>query len=141
VLIFTRDLPECPLDTVHDQELIWDHGYGYSNVEALIRADQVQKGTHITAKVLDYRGKQEFAAELPAKADRVVADSISQCIDHGECFYAVKENEIAEDSILELGNVIKNPYIGRTNDEQIAVADQTGIAIQDIQIAKLVSGV
>jgi ornithine cyclodeaminase len=87
----------------------------------------------------DDHGKQELEAELLAKADRVVADSISQCVDHGECFYAVKENRIAEDSILELGNVIKNPELGRSGDDQITVADLTGVAIQDIQIAKMVS--
>ncbi len=106
--------------------------------EPLIRADQVQKGTHITAMGSDDHGKQELEAELLAKADRVVADSVSQCVDHGECFYAVKDKKIEEGSILELGNVIKNPKIGRTSEDQITVADLTGVAIQDIQIAKMV---
>jgi ornithine cyclodeaminase len=109
--------------------------------EPLIRADQVQKGTHITAMGSDDHGKQELEVELLAKADRVVADSVSQCIDHGECFHAVTANRIDEHSILELGNVIKNPEIGRTSDNQITVADLTGVAIQDIQIAKMVNRV
>jgi ornithine cyclodeaminase len=109
--------------------------------EPLIRADQVQKGTHITAMGSDDHGKQELEVELLAKADRVVADSVSQCIDHGECFHAVTANRIDEHSILELGNVIKNPEIGRTSDDQITVADLTGVAIQDIQIAKMVNRV
>jgi ornithine cyclodeaminase len=46
---------------------------------------------------------------------------------------------IEEGSILELGNVIKNPAIGRTSENQITVADLTGVAIQDIQIAKMVN--
>ncbi len=66
-------------------------------------------------------------------------DLISQYVDHGECFHAVKEKQIDEASILELGNVIKNPELGRTNDEQITIADLTGVAIQDIQIAKMVN--
>ena len=106
--------------------------------EALIRADQVTKGTHITAMGSDDHGKQELEAQLLAKADRVVADSISQCVDHGECFHAVQNNLIEESSILELGNVIKDPAIGRTSEDQITVADLTGVAIQDIQIAKMV---
>jgi len=106
----------------------------------LILANQVQKGTHITAMGSDDHGKQELEAELLAKADRVVADSTSQCIDHGECFYAVKDNKIETDSIIELGNVIKNPEIGRTSENQITIADLTGVAIQDIQIAKMVDG-
>jgi ornithine cyclodeaminase/alanine dehydrogenase-like protein (mu-crystallin family) len=104
----------------------------------LIRADQVQKGTHITAMGSDDHGKQELEAEVLAKADLVVADSVSQCVDHGECFYAVQERQIQEDSILELGHVIKNPAIGRTSEDQITVVDLTGVAIQDIQIAKMV---
>ena len=104
----------------------------------LIRADLVQKGTHITAMGSDDHGKQELEAKLLAKADLVVADSISQCVDHGECCAAVQEGQIREDSILELGQVIKNPTIGRTSEDQITVVDLTGVAIQDIQIAKIV---
>ncbi len=109
--------------------------------EPLIRADRVQKGTHITAMGSDDHGKQELEAELLAKADRVVADSVAQCIDHGECFHAMKDSKIEEGSILELGNVIKNREIGRTSADQITVADLTGVAIQDIQIAKMVDRV
>ena len=104
----------------------------------LIRADQVQNGTHITAMGSDDHGKQELEAELLAKADLVIADSVSQCVDHGECFAAVQGGHIAEDSILELGHVIKTPATGRTSEDQITVMDLTGVAIQDIQIAKMV---
>jgi ornithine cyclodeaminase len=104
----------------------------------LIRADQVQKGTHITAMGSDDHGKQELAAQVLAKADLVVADSVSQCVDHGECFWAVQGGHMEESSILELGHVIKNPGIGRTSEDQITVVDLTGVAIQDIQIAKMV---
>jgi len=107
--------------------------------QPLIRADQVQQGTHITAMGSDDHGKQELAAELLAKADLVVADSVSQCVDHGECFHAVKDNLLEEGAILELGNVIKSPATGRTSDDQITIADLTGVAIQDIQIAKMVN--
>ena len=105
----------------------------------LIRAEQVQQGTHITAMGSDDHGKQELEAEVLGKADLVVADSVSQCVDHGECFGAVQGGHIAADSILELGHVIKNGEIGRTNEDQITVADLTGVAIQDIQIAKMVA--
>ncbi len=104
----------------------------------LIRADQVKKGTHITAMGSDDLGKQELEAALLAKADLVVADSISQCGQYGECLHAIQGGLIEEGSILELGQVIKNPAIGRTSEDQITVADLTGVAIQDIQIAKMV---
>ena len=104
----------------------------------LIRAEQVQAGSHVTAMGSDDHGKQELDAELLGKADLVVADSIAQCADHGECFHAVKERKIEQDAILELGQVINVPGMGRTSDDQITVVDLTGVAIQDIQIAKMV---
>jgi ornithine cyclodeaminase len=107
--------------------------------EPLIRAGQVKKGTHITAMGSDDHGKQELEAGVLAKADLVVADSVSQCVDHGECFHAVHSGQIDETSVLELGNVIKDSSVGRINDEQITVADLTGVAIQDIQIASMVN--
>jgi ornithine cyclodeaminase len=107
--------------------------------QPLILGEHVQAGTHITAMGSDDHGKQELHADVLAKADCVVADSISQCIDHGECLYAVNDQQIQADSILELGNVIEDPAIGRSHDDQITVADLTGVAIQDIQIAKMVA--
>ena len=104
----------------------------------LIHVNDVQRGTHITAMGSDDHGKQELDAALLQRADIVVADSVSQCVDHGECAAAVQENRIEKASILELGTVIKNAAIGRTSDDQITIADLTGVAIQDIQIAKMV---
>jgi len=109
--------------------------------EPVIHADQVRKGTHITAMGSDDHGKQELDTAVLGNADLVVADSISQCVDHGECCHAVNAGVLDEGSIVELGNIIKNPKIGRKTDQQNTVVDLTGIAIQDIQIAKMASGV
>jgi ornithine cyclodeaminase len=106
--------------------------------DPLIRADHVRRGTHITAMGSDDDGKQELEAALLAKADRVVADSVSQCSQYGECLHAIQGGLIEEGSIVELGQVIKDPAMGRTSDDQITVADLTGVAVQDIQIAKMV---
>jgi ornithine cyclodeaminase len=105
----------------------------------LIKADQVKRGTHITAMGADDHTKQELEAALLAKADILVADSVSQCVDHGECFHAVNKKLVEKNAILELGHLIKNPNTGRTNDDQISIVDLTGVAIQDIQIAKMVN--
>ena len=107
--------------------------------QPLIGADDVRPGTHITAMGSDDHGKQELDAALLARADIVVADSRSQCVDHGECFHAVTAGILAEDAIVELGKVIADPLLGRNKDDQITVADLTGIAIQDIQVAKMAS--
>lgn len=104
-----------------------------------LRADMVGRGTHITAMGSDDHGKQELDVELLGAADVVVADSRSQCVDHGECRAGVEAGRIAEEAIVELGEVIEDPGLGRTDADQITIADLTGVAIQDIQIAKMVA--
>ena len=115
--------------------------------EALLMADQVRPGTHITAMGADAAGKQELDPALFAKADIVVADSIDQCVDHGDIHHAVKGGWLSVDKIVSLGDVIRfhqQPVTSnqqhRISDQQITIADLTGVAIQDIQIAKGVYG-
>ncbi len=103
----------------------------------LILTKDIQPGTHITAVGADTPGKQELEASLFAKASIIVADSKSQCIDHGEVCNAVKGQVINDKKIIELGTLISAAQ-RRSNDSEITIADLTGVAIQDIQIAKYV---
>jgi ornithine cyclodeaminase len=105
----------------------------------LIHAEQIGPGTHITAMGADDEGKQELDPRLLQKADLVVADSKPQCLLYGEISHAVKQRMIQDKDILELGEVTRDPTLGRTSEEQITVVDLTGVAVQDIQIAKMVS--
>ena len=45
---------------------------------------------------------------------------------------------INEKDIIELGNILDEKASGRTAEGQITIADLTGVAVQDIQIAKAV---
>ena len=107
--------------------------------EPVLRADQVQPGTHITAMGSDDDGKQELDVTLLGKADRIVADSVSQCSQYGECVHAINAGVISLDDIVELGAVVSDSTDGRTSDDQITIADLTGVAVQDIQIAKMIA--
>jgi ornithine cyclodeaminase len=82
--------------------------------------------------------KQELDLQTMQHADLVVADSISQCLTRGEIHHALKHGVIQESEIVELGNVIAGKIPARTSDEQVTVADLTGVAVQDIQITKAV---
>lgn len=104
--------------------------------EALFHASSVRPGTQITAVGADAPGKQELDPSLFARADVVVADSVSQCADHGDLAPALASKSIALDRVRELGAVLANPSLGRTSDEQITIADLTGVAVQDIVIAE-----
>jgi ornithine cyclodeaminase len=102
----------------------------------LFPAGAVRPGTHITAVGADAPGKQELDPALFARAAVVVADSIAQCADHGDLAPALAAGTIAIDRVRELGAVIDDPALGRTSAEQITVADLTGVAVQDIVIAR-----
>jgi ornithine cyclodeaminase len=72
------------------------------------------------------------------KADIVVADSISQCLERGEIYRAIRSGDLSRDRIIELGDVISGKNPGRISDTQNTVADLTGVAVQDIKIAAAV---
>ncbi len=99
-------------------------------------SSDVLPGTHITAVGADAPGKQELETALLARADVVAVDARSQCFMYGEAAACLRESAAATDKFLELGEIIADPGRGRTGERQITVADLTGLAIQDIQIAK-----
>ena len=104
----------------------------------LLSVDNIRNGTHITAMGSDTPEKIELDPAILQKADIVVADSISQCLLRGEIHQALAAGVLQKERIVELGNVITDPQLRRLSDEQITVADLTGVAVQDIQITKAV---
>jgi putative transposase len=104
----------------------------------LLSADLIGRGTHITAMGSDTPEKQELDPRILQKSDIIVADSISQCLLRGEIHQALKAGVLEKERVVELGNVIVNPALQRTSEEQTTIADLTGVAVQDIQIAKAV---
>ncbi len=107
--------------------------------KALLAAEDIKPGTHITAMGSDTPEKIELDPVILQKADIIVADSIEQSLSRGEIFQARQAGTLAENRVVELGHVITGKSPGRTSDDQISVADLTGVAIQDIQICKLVA--
>ena len=72
------------------------------------------------------------------KSDLVIADSIEQCKDRGEIAHALKDGNFSDKNIVELGQVLSGEHPGREHHSQITIADLTGVAVQDIQIATAV---
>jgi len=112
----------------------------------LLFARDIRSGTHITAMGSDTPIKQELDEIILEKADVVVADSISQCRERGEISKALAAGCLREEDIVELGQIIDNYQVRnkgidantRASEDQITVADLTGVAVQDIQIATAV---
>ena len=105
----------------------------------LIDVSQIKKGTHITAMGSDTAEKQELDTKILLMADIVVADSLTQCQERGEVYKALLTNDLKLDRVIELGHAIKSSNRIRTSEDQVTVADLTGVAVQDVQIAKVVS--
>ena len=56
----------------------------------------------------------------------------------GEVYQAVERGALALDRVVELGAVLQGGAAGRTADDQITIADLTGVAVQDLAIASAV---
>jgi ornithine cyclodeaminase len=108
------------------------------STEPILEAGWIRPGTHITAVGSDTAAKQELDAAILARADRVVVDSLSQSELRGEVYRAVRAGAIGRERLIELGRVIEDKTLRRASDEEITVADLTGVAVQDIQISKAV---
>jgi len=104
----------------------------------ILKAEWIRPGTHITAVGSDTAAKQELEAGILAKADRIVVDSLSQSELRGEVFKAVSAGVIGRDRLVELGRVITDEKLRRVSENELTVADLTGVAVQDIQISKAV---
>ena len=109
-----------------------------SATKPLINKGDLRKGTHITAVGSDTHEKQELDPNILKMADCLVVDSIPQCLERGETKKAIDENLIDKNNLVELGLVIDSKISYRKSENDITVADLTGVAVQDIMITNAV---
>jgi ornithine cyclodeaminase len=101
----------------------------------LLLSDMIEPGKRIVAVGADAPGKQELDPAILARA-RVIVDSRAQCVDHGEAGWAVRAGLIQPDTLIELGALLTDPIA--FGDDEIVVVDLTGVAVQDVAIARSV---
>ena len=107
--------------------------------EPVVRAEWIGPGTHVTAVGADGPDKQELELEVLKKADKVVADRLDQCVRFGEIHHAVEAGVLRPaDVYAELGDIAAGLKRGRTSEQEITVADLTGVGVQDAGVAELV---
>ncbi|MFT5048510.1 MAG: ornithine cyclodeaminase [Porticoccaceae bacterium] len=87
----------------------------------------------------DTAHKQELDTKILGAADIVIADSLIQCQERGEIYKALSASDLKMDNVIELGSAIKSGNRIRISEDQVTVADLTGVAVQDVKIAKAVS--
>ena len=96
----------------------------------LFSAEAVRPGTHITAVGADTRGKRELPQGLPPRA-RVFVDDAAQSRQIGELQWA------PDTPCTEIGAVLDGAAPGREKADDITLFDMTGIALQDLTVARM----
>lgn len=103
----------------------------------VVQRSWVSPGSHINAMGADAEGKQELDPEL-LKAAKVVIDDPTQAHHSGEVNVPLHKGQLsAEDIHGTLGEIVAGTKAGRSGDE-ITVFDSTGLAIQDVAVARAV---
>lgn len=97
---------------------------------ALFDIDAVQPGTHFNCVGADTRGKRELPEGLLPRA-RLVVDDRTQATQIGETQWA------PDTACIELGDLLSDRADFERAPEDITVFDMTGLALQDLTVARL----
>ena len=107
--------------------------------QPVIKAAWLKPGVHITSTALDHQPvKQNLEPEIWQRADLIVVDSLKQCIQMGELYHAQRAGVIRYSDIQgDLSDLISGRTRGRTQADQITLADITGLGSHDTALATL----
>ena len=138
-----RDIPACNFAVTESVREAVDGADVVITVtasrEPLVRAAWLKPGVTVIAVGSDGPDKQELDIDVLARADKIVADSIPQCLRLGEIHHAVEHGAITKEKVYaELGEITAGLKPGRTSESEIIVCDLTGVGVQDVAAASLV---
>lgn len=103
---------------------------------AVCEAGAFKPGAHINAIGADAPGKQELPVEVVMRA-KVIVDHREQAAHSGEINLAIQRGMFRPEKIYaELGEIVAGKLPGRATDKELTIFDSTGLAIQDIAVAK-----
>ena len=103
-----------------------------------LKREWIIPGTHINAVGADAKGKQELEPSI-LKDAVVVVDDLEQAKNAGEINVPVSQGIYSTDEVYAtLGEIVTGRKRGRVSDKTITVFDSTGVAIEDLAVAKLV---
>src|SRR5881296_2767248 len=105
----------------------------------LIKAAWVTPGMHITSVGTGSPEKVELEPAVLLKADKLIADRVSQTERYGNLHHALAAGTVTRDKVYgELGDLAAGRLAGRESASEITVADLTGVGVQDAAIAQAV---
>ena len=95
----------------------------------------LESGQHVSLMGADGPGKAEVAVEEIRRA-HVFCDDWEQASHGGELAAALEAGAVTRETVTELGAVLSGDADGRRSAGEITLFDSTGLAIQDLAIAK-----
>jgi len=103
----------------------------------VVKREWVRPGTHINAVGADAPGKEELDPSI-LKDAIVVIDDLTQASHSGEINVPIEKGLYSTSEVHgTLAEVIAGKKKGRTDSKAITVFDSTGIAVEDLAVAKL----
>jgi alanine dehydrogenase len=103
--------------------------------EVLYPAGSLRPGQHVSLMGADGPGKAEVATEELGRA-RLFCDDWEQASHGGELAAGVAAGIVPREDVTQLGAVLAGEGEGRRGDQDITLFDSTGLAIQDLAIAR-----
>jgi ornithine cyclodeaminase/alanine dehydrogenase-like protein (mu-crystallin family) len=107
------------------------------STSALLEAEWLEPGTHVTAVGSDDPAKQELASGVLARASVVAVDDRAQAARGGELRHAIESGVMSAEDTVTLGELLEGAAAGRRGDDDVTVADLTGLGVQDAAIGTL----
>ncbi len=104
--------------------------------EVLFPLGSLRDGQHVSMMGADGPGKAEVAVGELARAD-LFCDDWEQASHGGELAAGVEAGVVTRDRVTDIGRVLTGEAVGRRNARDITLFDSTGLAIQDLAIAKV----
>jgi alanine dehydrogenase len=102
----------------------------------LYRDGALLPGQHVSLMGADGPGKAEVAIAELSRA-RLICDDWEQASHGGELAAAVAGGAVTRDDVTELGAVLTSAAEGRRGNDEVTLFDSTGLAIQDLAIARV----
>jgi alanine dehydrogenase len=103
--------------------------------EIVLHAGDLREGQHLNMLGADGPGKAEMAIEALGRC-QLFCDELEQAAHGGELAGALAAGALAREQITELGAVLAGEAPGRRGERAITLFDSTGLAIQDLAIAR-----
>ena len=103
--------------------------------EPVVLETDLQPGQHVAVLGADAHGKSEVEPGAFRRM-RLFCDEWDQASAGGELAAPVAAGVVSRANVIQIGHVLTGEAVGRRSDDEITLFDSTGLAIQDLAIAR-----